>query len=116
MDESSHQMRFVPAEMPFIVLLPDSGKADQSTRKLIRSHVMRGRNPKRAKRRSVVGRASSHPIQRIKVTLHEVVTMYTSLQPQGVGTHLYFVDFPSEIEPSILMGMAQGLSRSLGRV
>ncbi|KAI1074918.1 hypothetical protein F5B20DRAFT_573754 [Whalleya microplaca] len=77
---------------------------DQATRKLIRSHVMRG---KKHKRRGVSGFAPTNLVQRPQVKLQEAVDMYTSLQPGRIGTELYFVDFPREIEPSVILNMAQ---------
>lgn len=105
MNESmSRPASSLPSRMPFIV---SSGveKADPTTRKLIRSHVMRG---KKQKKRSTAGLAPTYPIQRPQVELREVIDIYTSVQPGRLGTRVYFVDFPAEIEPAMMLKMAQG--------
>lgn len=97
-------------QMPFIVS-SNIDKVDPTTRKLIRRHVMRGNKRKRR----AAGLASADSIQkhRTQVKLQEVLEMYTLLQPGCFGTHRYFVDFPNEIEPSILWNMEQGAWRTL---
>jgi hypothetical protein len=89
-------------KMPFIVS-SNIDKVGPATRKLIRRHVMRGKKRKRAGRPDL---ASSDSIQNHR--LREVLDMYTLLQPGCFGTHRYFVDFPNEVESSILWNMEQG--------
>lgn len=98
--------------MPFIVSL-NAENADPATRKLIRSHVMRGKKQKKSppdKRQPIT---SSGPVtvrnQAAAAELEEVMQMYTSLVPGRVGTDLSFVKFASEIQLSILLNMAKGM-------
>lgn len=65
---------------------------------------MRG---KKQKKRSTAGLAPTYPIQRPQVELREVIDIYTSVQPGRLGTRVYFVDFPAEIEPAMMLKMAQ---------
>jgi hypothetical protein len=89
--------------MPFIVSSNLDG-VDQATRKLIRSHVMRGKKPKKHRVRA----QSTNTTQKARLKLQDVIDMHTVLQPGRVGTHMYFVDYPKEMEPSMLMKMAHG--------
>ncbi|KAK6822722.1 hypothetical protein PG989_001610 [Apiospora arundinis] len=99
-----------PAGMPFIVSLNDE-KANPTTRKLIRSHVMRGKKKKKkhgSKPEEPRGAGSSGgPIQRAGVNLEEVVELYMPLLPGRFGMRLYYIDFPDEIDPSVIMQMFQ---------
>ncbi|MCJ1472281.1 hypothetical protein MMC13_000928 [Lambiella insularis] len=89
--------------MPFIVS-SNIDKVDPATRKIIRRHVMRGKKRKKADR---PGRATADSMQnhRTRIGLQEVLDMYALLQPGCFGTHRYFVDFPTEIEPSFFWNM-----------
>ena len=100
-------------KMPFIVS-SNIDKVDPATRKLIRRHVMRGKRKKRADRPGAAGLAAPDAIQnhRRQIGLQEVLDMYTLLQPGCFGAHRYFVDFPDEIEGSILWNMEQGAWRT----
>lgn len=80
---------------------------DQATRKLIRSHVMRGKKQKKGKIRAHAGLDSAHRTQNTQVKLQDVIDMYMTLQPGRIGNNLYFVDFSAEIEPSMLLKMVQ---------
>lgn len=95
---------------PFIVA-SNIDKVDPATRKLIRRHVMRGKKRKKAGGPGAAGLAliQNHGRQ---IRLQEVLDMYTQLQPGCFGTHRYFVDFPDEIDPSILWHMGQGAWRT----
>lgn len=102
-------------KMPFIVS-SNIDKVDPATRKLIRRHVMRGKERKKADRPGAAGLISVDSIQNRNhstrmIRLQEVLDMYTLLQPGCSGTHRYFVDFPNEVEPSILWNMKQGAWR-----
>ncbi|KAK8076519.1 hypothetical protein PG994_003791 [Apiospora phragmitis] len=99
--------------MPFIVS-SNCDKADPATRKLIRSHVMRGKKKKRKSKRyapkgtDVIGIGTSNDlIQRDRVNLEAVLEMYTPLIPGRFGTRLCFADLPDEIDPSVIMQMIQ---------
>jgi hypothetical protein len=107
MGESIGQASGLSCKMPFIVSA-NIDKVDPATRKLIRRHVMRGKKRKRA------GLASADSIQkpRTQIRLQEVLDMYTRMQHDCFGTHRYFVDFPIEIEPSIIWKMQQGAWRT----
>jgi hypothetical protein len=96
-----------PSSMPFIVSSNIDG-VDQATRKLIRSHVMRGKKQKRTKGRPQADRKPIKPTQNTQVKLQDVIDRYMILQPGRVGTHMYFMDYPSDIEPSMLLKMAEG--------
>ncbi len=100
-------------KMPFIVS-SNIDKVDPATRKLIRRHVMRGKKRKKADRPGAAGLALADSIQnhRTQIRLQEILDMYILLQPGCFGTHRYFVDFPNEIEPSILWNMEQGAWRT----
>ncbi|ETS86475.1 hypothetical protein PFICI_00303 [Pestalotiopsis fici W106-1] len=96
--------------MPFIVSC-STEKVDQATRKLIRSHVMRGKKTKKVKRLAIASSlspASSAEPDKIQVNIHDVISMYSVLQPP-VCLFLYpcFVNFPDEIEPRVLWEMQQ---------
>ncbi|KAI1087099.1 hypothetical protein F5B19DRAFT_90877 [Rostrohypoxylon terebratum] len=93
----------LPSSMPFIIS-SSHDTVDPATRRLIRSHVMKG---KKHKRRGTAGFSPANPIQSTQIELNEVINMYMSLQPGRLGTHLYFVDLPAQMEPSIILKMTQ---------
>lgn len=116
MVESTGPASGMSRKMLFIVS-SNIDKADPATRILIRRHVMRGKKRKKADRPGAAGPASADSIQKLQkhrtqARLQEVLDMYTRLQPGCFGTHRYFVDFPDEIEPSILWNMEQGAWRA----
>ena len=113
MGESIGPASGLSCKMPFIVS-SNIDKVDPATRKLIRRHVMRRKKRKKADRPGAAGLASADSIQnhRTQISLQEVLDMYTLLQTRCFGTHRYFVDFPNEIEPSILWNMEQGAWRT----
>jgi hypothetical protein len=99
------------ARMPFIIT-SNMEKADPATRKLIRSHVMRGKKQKRGRRdkgqQTTGGRTMSGRVQAERVKPEEVIEMYTPILPGRVGSDLSVVEFAAEIEPSILQNMIRG--------
>jgi hypothetical protein len=109
MGESVGPASGLSSMMPFIVS-SNIDKVDAGTRKLIRRHVMRGKKKKKDDRPRVAGLVSTDSTQshRMQVRLQEVLDMYTLLQPGCLGPHQYFVDFPNQIEPSIIWNMEQG--------
>ena len=113
MGESTGPASGLSCKMSFIVS-SNLDKVDPATRKLIRRHVMQGRKRKKADRRVAAGVAPADWIQNHgrQIGLQEVLDMYTILQPECFGTHRYFVDFPNEIEPSVLWSIEQGAWRT----
>lgn len=97
------------AEMPFIVSR-DLEKADATTRKLIRSHVMQGKKKMRVRpRKSMqVQAVVIQPIPKAEseATLAEEMRhRYTTSMPRRVGSDLSFIDFADDIELSMLLNM-----------
>jgi hypothetical protein len=91
--------------MHFIVST-DVKKADPETRKLIRSHVMQGKNRAKsrpAKQPSVESRAIMvDPNQTPRVvSLEEIVETCHSFIPKRVGTDLSLTKFAAEITPAM---------------
>jgi hypothetical protein len=83
------------------------GKVDPATRKLIRSHVMRGKKQKKSRLDknqratgwgTVAGRG-----QASRVKLEELVKLYTPPAPLRVGSDLSFLENASEVDPLILI-------------
>ncbi|CAG9985616.1 unnamed protein product [Clonostachys byssicola] len=93
------------AEMPFIVSR-DLEKADATTRKLIRSHVMQGKKKRVRPRKSIqVQAVVIQPIPKAEseATLAEEMRhRYTISLPRRVGSDLSFIDFADDIELSML--------------
>lgn len=99
------------ARMHFIVS-SNVEKADPATRKLIRSHVMRGKKKKRGhpdkdQQAPSWGAVTSHT-QGARLKLEEVIEGYTPLLPGRVGSDLSFVEFTDTIEPSMLLNIRIG--------
>ena len=96
------------ARMPFITS-SNVEKADPATRKLIRSHVMRGKKKKGVRfdkgQRTTSLRRMAGRTQAARVKLEEVIEMYAPQVPGRVGSDLSFVEFADEIEPSIRLNM-----------
>jgi hypothetical protein len=95
-----------PAGIHFITS-SNIGKVDPATRKLIRSHVMRGKKQKRPRLDknqratswgTVIGRG-----QASRVKLEELVKLYTPPAPLRVGSDLSFLENASEVDPLILI-------------
>jgi hypothetical protein len=99
------------ATMPFIIT-SNMQKADHATRKLIRSHVMRGKKQKRGRRdkgqQKAGGKIMPGRIQAGRVKPEEVIEMYTPMLPGRVGSDLSVIEFAAEIEPSTLQNMIRG--------
>jgi hypothetical protein len=99
------------SRMPFIIS-SNVEKADPATRKLIRSHVMRGKKQKRGRpdkgqRTTSWGKMTGRtPVTRVK--LEEVIEMYMPIVPDRVGSDLSFVEFADEIEPLMLLNIIRG--------
>jgi DNA invertase Pin-like site-specific DNA recombinase len=87
-------------------------KADQATRKLIRSHVMRGKKQKKARRdkgqQKTGGMKMPERIQAGRVKSEEVIETYRPMLPGRVGSDLSVVVFAAEMEPSMLQNMIRG--------
>lgn len=94
--------------MPFIVSR-NVDKLDNTTRMLIRRHVMSGKKKQKPAKSVAAGLLSAGPTtkHRTQVDLREVIDMYTSLQPGCFGTRIY--DYPPEMDPSMLRKMQQGV-------
>ncbi len=100
------------ARMPFIIS-SNVEKADPATRKLIRSHVMRGKKQKknrldRGQRMTSEGTMASRTQTAGRVKMEEVIEMYTPLVPARVGSDLSFVECADDIEPLVLLNMIKG--------
>lgn len=84
-------------------------KVDQTTRKLIRSHVMQGKKQKRI-RAKTGQRTSGSVITRNRhlgapVKLMDVITKGVPLLPGRIGLDLPYAEFRDEVEPRVLMNM-----------
>ena len=98
------------AGMPFIVS-SDLTKVDPATRRLIRSHVMRGKKAKKGPprdRRTTASLPLSRNNRLVRVRLEDVSEMYTPLSVGRVGSDLSFIEFADDIEQSLLLNMAKG--------
>lgn len=108
MEEIKRPTAASSSTLPFIAWSAASG-VDEATRKAIRSHVMRGKKKRKIKCKvPLVKKRSDGAASDIRIELQDVVDMQVALQPGYFSNRLYFVDFPSEIEPSMLVKMAQG--------
>ncbi|KAI0138188.1 hypothetical protein F4776DRAFT_621013 [Hypoxylon sp. NC0597] len=98
------------AWMPFIVS-SNIEKADPATRKLIRSHARRGKTHKRGRHTENHQAANMGTIARhtqiVRVELEDVVEFYTPLVPGRIGSDICFIEFPDEIDSSIVLNMAK---------
>ncbi|KAJ3454690.1 hypothetical protein MRS44_013290 [Fusarium solani] len=96
--------------MPFIVS-SSVDKADPATRKLIRSHVMRGkkkrkRYPEKVSHGPKGGKLTSCT-QVERINLDEVIQTYTPQIPTRIGGDLSFIDFAEDIEFSMLLNITK---------
>ena len=96
--ESSLPAR-APPRMQFIVS-SDTNKFDPVTRKLIRSHVMRGKKTKKPRAQVQARKPLAAPVK-----LQDVVESCAAGLPGRVGSDVSFVDFADEVEPSLLLKM-----------
>ncbi|CAH0043372.1 unnamed protein product [Clonostachys solani] len=106
------------AEMPFIVSR-DLEKADATTRKLIRSHVMQGRKKRVRPRKSmqvqaVVIHSIPKEVESEPTLAEEMRHRYTTSMPRRVGSDLSFIDFADDIELSMLLNMTKIADVALG--
>jgi hypothetical protein len=108
--------------MPFIVS-SSADKADPATRRLIRSHVMRGKKQNRVrpskrqleaeKRREMrKSAAASHVVRAAGVPLSadeelrvELVSRYAAPVPRRVGSDFSFVEFADEVETEMVLNV-----------
>ena len=108
-DESRGSSRS-SARMLFIIS-SNVEKVDPATRKLIRSHVMRGKRQKRGRtdedKRTTSWATMAGRTQAVPVKLEEVIKAYAPLVPGRVGSDLSFVEFADEIEPSVVLNMTK---------
>ena len=95
------------------IVSSDVNKADPTTRKLIRSHVMRGKKRKKTepvKKRywttySLTERAHA---QTAPITTEDMAKSYAPLMPGRIGSELSFIEFADDIEPSLVLNIAKG--------
>ncbi|KAK8108705.1 hypothetical protein PG984_014506 [Apiospora sp. TS-2023a] len=100
--------------MPFIVT-SNGDKANPMTRRLIRSHVMRGKKKKRKtssnhshEGKEDIGKdTSTRQFQQGHVNMEELFKAHMPLLPGRLGTRLYYLDFPDDIDSSVIMQMIQ---------
>lgn len=101
------------ASMPFIVT-SSIEKVDPATRRLIRSHVMRGKKQKHCRtdkyRRTTSQVPASSRTRGLRVRFEDVSKIYKPTIPSRVGSDLSFIDFAAEIEASMLLNMTKGPS------
>jgi hypothetical protein len=113
-------MSSISSGTPLFIVSSNADKADPVTRKLIRSHVMRGKkkqkDPLDKAQRTVKSKSKAdlNPAERVK--LEELVEMYASHFPGRIGSDLSFVEFADEMDPSILLNMVKGMLDSLMRL
>ncbi|KAH6898233.1 hypothetical protein B0T10DRAFT_102124 [Thelonectria olida] len=104
-------MSSISSGTPLFIVSSNAEKADPITRKLIRSHVMRGKKKQKGRldkdRRTARSKARAGIDPAARVNLEEVVEMYTSRMPGRVGSDLSFIEFADEMEQSILLSMVK---------
>lgn len=76
-------------------------KADLATRKLIRSHVMRGKKQKKNTGQETKMVQPSFP----RVKVEEVTELYTPMVPSRVGGDFSFIQAADDIDPSTLFNI-----------
>jgi len=82
-------------------------KVDPATRKLIRSHVMRGKKQKKprldkSRRESSWGTVAGR-YQASRVKMEDLVQLYTPPAPLRVGSDFSFLENASQVDPLILI-------------
>lgn len=99
LSRSSAAMHFITSS--------NNEKVDPATRKLIRSHVMRGKKQKKPRfdksQRATSSGTAAGRAQASRVKLDELVQLYTPPAPLRVGSDLSFLENPSEVDPLILI-------------
>jgi len=110
MDPEGRESSSSSTRMLFIVS-SNVEKADPATRKLIRSHVMRGKKQKGSRRdknqRTTSWTTMAGSTQAAPVKLEEVIKMYALLIPGRVGSDLSFIEFADDVESSMLLNMTK---------
>ncbi|CZR65804.1 uncharacterized protein PAC_15704 [Phialocephala subalpina] len=101
------------------IVSTDVKKADPETRKLIRSHVMLGKNRLKARRSKPREKVSSEvtvdfPSQDSRVPLDRVLDACHSVVPRRVGSDLSFANFAIEIKPAKWRNVIRFFTASLG--
>ena len=103
------------ALMPFIVSF-NVDKADPATRKLIRSHVMRGKKPKKVRPEAVqqaaklAGLGIRRRVESRRVELPDVLDLHTSVTLlDRVGSDLSGVELPDGIDMPMVLQISRGL-------
>ncbi|KAG9232231.1 hypothetical protein BJ875DRAFT_486285 [Amylocarpus encephaloides] len=105
-------MSFSPsAEIPFIVS-SNIEKVDPVTRKLIRSHVMRGKKQngvrqEKKKQRTTLATSADWRAPPKEEEIIEVIKLFAPMVPGRVGSDLSLVEFAADINPAILLNMAK---------
>ncbi|KAF2708916.1 hypothetical protein K504DRAFT_408203 [Pleomassaria siparia CBS 279.74] len=110
----SDEFKESSAAMPFIVTV-NTEKVDTATRKLIRSHVMRGKKEKKKKKKRPTHRNQTIPAQETQIghsritwtKTKEVSEMYTQLVRSRVGSDFSFTDHVAEVDSSILLNITK---------
>ncbi|RDW57388.1 hypothetical protein BP5796_12838 [Coleophoma crateriformis] len=103
-----------PSEILFISS-SDIEKADPTTRKLIRSHVMRGRKWKTSGpskvQRVPIRRTMAARTPAVQVQLQELFDKYTQLVPGRVGSDFSCIDFPiSPVASKVIFPLMAAIS------
>ena len=97
--------------MLFIVS-SNAEKVNPATRKLIRSHAMRGKKQKKARpddsKRKSYSATTAGRTRTASIKVEEVITKFAPLLPGRVGSDLSFVEFADEIEQSTALNMVKG--------
>ena len=99
-----------PARMPFITT-SNADKADLVTRKLIRSHVMRGKKSIKlrcAHPQNPSCLTATGPVEAPRWRGEEVLALYSSCLPERIGSDLSLI--AANAEQSMLRNMMRGLS------
>ncbi len=87
---------------PFLILAPSSGKLDVSTRKQVRSHVMRGKNRKQPKPRANAVLSSWINDDTSAVAPSHSEGTIVQFIPPRVGHDLTHIPFVDELQPHTL--------------
>lgn len=89
------------------VVASDIRKTDAATRKMIRSHAMRGRKQKRKKKGETRKEDEMQVIKADEIRFEDLLELYTPLTLGHVGSDLCFVPFAQEIELSMLLNITK---------
>lgn len=87
-------------------------KVDPDTRKLIRSHVMRGKKQKKScpgrAKREISQANMTHHTPTAPVSLEQVMKTHALLVPRTIGSDWSFAEFTDEREPLMALNMENG--------